>query len=351
MDVFRYEKDDRGIVTLTLDMPGRSANVIDETFGAGFREVLERLRKEANLSGVILTSGKELFLAGADLDGLYPIRDPAVIFERAEALKSAFRELETLGKPVVAALNGTALGGGMELALACHHRIALDHPKSRFGFPEVSLGLLPGGGGITRLVRMVGLMPAFPILMEGTRFTPREALDRGLIDELAETPEEMFEKARAWITAHPAPKKGWDEKGFEIPGGSPANREIAKMLAVGPAMLRKKTRGNYPAPHAIMAAAVEGAQVDFDTACRIESRYMAKLATGQVSKNMMTAFWYHLNEIEKGGNRPKGIPPQETRKVGVLGAGMMGHGIAYVSAYAGMAVVLKDLSREAAQKG
>ena len=349
--IFRYEKDADNVVTLTLDMVGRGANVINKEFSLGFANVLARLADEETLAGVIITSGKKLFLAGADLESLLAEFAPDVLFADAEKYKRGLRMLETLGKPVVAALNGTALGGGLELALACHYRVAINNPKSKFGFPEVTLGLLPGGGGITRMVRMLGLQEAFPYLTEGTQLGPQQALDLGIVDALAEDVDDMMMQARAWIAANPAPKKPWDQARFRIPGGNPSTPRIAQMLAIAPAMMRKKTRGNYPAPEAILAAAVEGAQVDFETAGRIESRYFAKIASGQVSKNMITALWFNLNAINKGGSRPQKIPPQETQKVGVLGAGLMGHGIAYASAYAGLEVVLKDLTLEAAQTG
>jgi 3-hydroxyacyl-CoA dehydrogenase/enoyl-CoA hydratase/3-hydroxybutyryl-CoA epimerase len=348
---FLYQKDNKDIVTLTLDMPGRSANVINEEFGAGFTEALERLSGEDSLTGVILTSAKKTFLAGADLELLITLDDPQIAFDRAEQLKAGFRTLETLGVPVVAALNGTALGGGLELALACHYRISIEDTKFKFGFPEVTLGLIPGGGGVTRLTRMLGMQEAIPYMMEGKQINPSEAVNFGIIDELAEDQEEMMVKARAWIHENPNAEQPWDKSGYRMPGGTPLHPKAAQMLAIAPAMLRKRTFGNYPAPEAIMSTAVEGALVDFDTASRIESRYLAQMATSQVAKNMINAFWFQLNEVKLGANRPKFIELTDTNKVGVLGAGMMGHGIAYVSAYAGMDVVLKDLSLEKAEAG
>lgn len=350
--MFHYTKDADNIVTITMDMQGRSANVLNDEFGVHFRDTLSKLEADkAQIAGVIITSAKSTFLAGADIDQLYTLTDAKAIFDMCENLKAGFRRLETLGKPVVAALNGAALGGGYELALACHRRIALNNPKAQFGLPEVSLGLLPGGGGIIRLTRMLGLQNSLPFLTEGKRLKPSEALKNGLIDELAETPEEMMEKAKAWIKANPKAINPWDDKGFKIPGGDPRNPKVAQMLPIVPAMTKKKTYGNYPAVEAIIATAVEGALVDFDTACRIESRYFTYLATGKVSKNMITAFWYNLNAINAGGSRPKDIPPQTTKKLGVLGAGMMGSGIAYVSAMAGIEVVLKDATVEKAEFG
>lgn len=350
--MFRYEKDSDNILTVTMDMQGRSANVLNDEFAKLFTGMLEKLAAEkAETSGVIITSAKSTFLAGADIDNLYTLTDPKAIFDMCEALKAGFRKLETYGKPVVAALNGAALGGGFELALACHRRIALKNPKAQFGLPEVGLGLLPGGGGIVRLSRMLGLQNCLPFLTEGKRLKAADAQKNGLVDELADTPEEMMEKAKAWIKANPKAMNPWDDKGFKIPGGDPRNPKVAQMLPIVPAMTKKKTYGNYPAVEAIIATAVEGALVDFDTASRIESRYFTSLATGKVSKNMITAFWYNLNAINAGGSRPKDFPKYVTKKVGVLGAGMMGSGIAYVTAISGMEVVLKDQTVEKAEYG
>jgi 3-hydroxyacyl-CoA dehydrogenase/enoyl-CoA hydratase/3-hydroxybutyryl-CoA epimerase len=350
--MFRYEKDSDNILTVTMDMQGRSANVINDDFGKLFAEMMDKLTADkANISGVIITSAKSTFLAGADIDHLYTLTDPKAIFDMCESLKAGFRKLETYGKPVVAALNGAALGGGYELALACHRRIALKNPKAQFGLPEVGLGLLPGGGGVVRLSRMLGLQNCLPFLTEGKRLKATEAQKNGLVDELADSPEEMIEKAKAWIKANPKAINPWDDKGFKIPGGDPRNPKVAQMLPIVPAMTKKKTYGNYPAVEAIIATAVEGALVDFDTASRIESRYFTSLATGKVSKNMITAFWYNLNAINAGGSRPKDFPKYVTKKVGVLGAGMMGSGIAYVTAISGMEVVLKDQTVEKAEFG
>ena len=350
--MFHYTKDNDNIVTITMDMQGRSANVINAEFGKLWLEMIERLEKEkAEIVGVILTSAKSTFFAGADIDNLYKQTNAQEIFDMCEGLKKQLRRLETLGRPVVAALNGTALGGGFEIALACHYRIALNNPKAIFGLPEVGLGLLPGGGGIIRLTRMIGLQPALPFLTEGKKLKVKDALSNGLINAIAETPEEMMEKAKEWIKANPKAINPWDDKAFKFPGGDARNPKVATMIPIVPAMTKKKTFGNYPAVEAIINTAVEGSVVDFETATRIESRYFTSLAVGQVSKNMISAFWYNLNAINAGGSRPKGYDKYKTKKVGVLGAGMMGAGIAYVSVVAGMEVVLKDISMEAAEKG
>ena len=350
--MFKYEKDNDNIVTVTMDMQGRSANVINEDFAKLWLEMINRLEAEkADIAGVVLTSAKSTFFAGADIDNLYKQTNAKEIFDMCEGLKKQLRRLETLGKPVVAALNGAALGGGLEIALACHYRVALNNPKAVFGLPEVGLGLLPGGGGIIRLTRMIGLQPALPYLTEGKKLKAKEAVSAGIINELAETPEEMIAKAKAWIKANPKAINPWDDKAFKFPGGDARNPKVASIIPIVPAMTKKKTFGNYPAVEAIINTAVEGSVVDFDTACRIESRYFTSLAAGQVSKNMITAFWYNLNAINAGGSRPKGFEKHTTKKLGVLGAGMMGAGIAYVSAISGIEVVLKDVTIEAAEKG
>ncbi len=347
----RYEKDAENIVTLTIDQPDRPVNVINEAFLEALREVVQRLEAEEPLTGVILTSAKPSFVAGADVAMLEQMTDPAASFAAVEEMKGLLRRLETLGKPVVAALNGTALGGGLEVALACHHRIAMENPAARFGFPEVTLGILPGGGGVTRLTRMLGLQKAFPYLAEGRQADPWVALKAGIVDELAPDHEAMLAQARAWIRANPETTQPWDRERFRIPGGDPHDPQVAQMVSVATAMVLKETHGNYPAPMAVLSAMVDGALVNFDTAGCIESRYFAELVTGRVAKNMIRAFWFQLNEINKGHSRPADIPPQDMRRVGVLGAGLMGHGIAYVTALAGMDVVLKDVSVEKAEAG
>lgn len=346
-----YAKDEQHIVTLTLDLPGRSANVINAEFGAALANVLARLQAEADLAGVIVTSAKKTFMAGGDLAWLYAVTDAAEVFHSTETFKASFRQLETLGVPVVAAINGAALGGGLELALACHHRIVLNNPRIKIGFPEVTLGLLPGGGGVTRLPRLIGLQAAFPLLTEGTQLNPEAAKAAGLIDALAEDKVEMQAQARAWIVANPQAVQPWDKPGYRIPGGDPKHPRVAQMLSVAPAMLKKRSYGNYPAPEAILSAMAEGTVVDFATASRIESRYFAQLATSQVAKNMINAFWFQLNEISSGASRPQTVPQRVTHTVGVLGAGMMGHGIAYVTAVSQTNVILKEVTLEQAEAG
>jgi 3-hydroxyacyl-CoA dehydrogenase/enoyl-CoA hydratase/3-hydroxybutyryl-CoA epimerase len=355
-NTIRWDSDADGIVTLTLDDPAQRANTMSGAYQASMQAAVDRLYAEKDsVTGVIITSGKDTFFAGGDLKLLSQVTDAnaAEFGAGVTAIKADLRRLETLGKPVVAALNGAALGGGLEIALACHHRIALDNPKSQFGLPEVTLGLLPGGGGVTRVVRLLGIADGLmKVLLQGTRYKPAEAVEIGIVDELAATPDEMLGKARAWIKANPEAVQPWDAQGYRMPGGAPSNPKVAGMLPAFPANLRKQLKGApMPAPHHIMCAAVEGATVDIDTAFAIEGRYFVDLARGQVAKNMIQAFWFDLNSINAGGSRPAGYEPRPTQKVAVLGAGMMGAGIAYVSARAGIDVVLKDISLEAAEKG
>ncbi|WP_071871864.1 3-hydroxyacyl-CoA dehydrogenase NAD-binding domain-containing protein [Atopomonas hussainii] len=353
-DAIRYEKGQDNIVVLTMDMPGQSANTMNATYRAAMAKVVERLEAEKdNLSGVIVTSAKKTFFAGGDLNELVKVTkaDAEAFYGMILQVKGDLRRLETLGKPVVAAINGAALGGGWEIALACHHRIALNNSSVQLGLPEVTLGLLPGGGGVVRMVRLLGIEKALPYLAEGKKVRPDAALKAGLLHELADNADDMLAKARAWIAANPQAAQPWDVKGYKIPGGTPSTPAVAQMLAIAPSVLRSKTKGCFPAPEKILAAAVEGAQVDFDTAQLIEARYFTELTTGQVAKNMINTFWFQLNEINAGQSRPQGFNVRPTKKVGVLGAGMMGAGIAYVSAAAGIEVVLKDVSVEAAEKG
>ena len=352
----RWEQDETGIVTLVLDDPDQSANTMNQAFKDSIAAIAARVVAERDsIRGIIYTSAKKTFFAGGDLKDMMKVgpEQAQQAFDTGTAIKASLRAIETIGKPVVAAVNGAALGGGYEIALASHHRIALDAPGSKIGLPEVTLGLLPAGGGVTRTVRLMGIADALlKVLLQGTQYTPQRALENGLVHEVAATPEEMLAKARAFIDTHPESHQPWDVKGYKIPGGTPSNPRFAANLPAFPANLRKQLNGApYPAPRNILACAVEGAQVDFETALVIEARYFTELVTGQTAKNMIQAFFFDLQAVNSGANRPQGVEPRPVRRVAVLGAGMMGAGIAYSCARAGIDVVLKDVTAEAAQRG
>ncbi|KOT92229.1 3-hydroxyacyl-CoA dehydrogenase [Streptomyces sp. NRRL F-5755] len=352
----RWEQDETGVVTLVLDDPNQSANTMNDAFKTSLTAVADRLEAERDsVRGIIVTSAKKTFFAGGDLRDLIAVTPEHAqrAFESGQGIKRDLRRIETLGKPVVAAINGAALGGGYEIALACHHRVALDTRATKIGLPEVTLGLLPAAGGVVRTVRLLGIADALlKVLLQGTQYNAVRARDNGLIHDVAATPEELIGKARAFIDAHPESQQPWDVKGYKIPGGTPAHPKFAANLPAFPANLKKQLNGApYPAPRNILAAAVEGSQVDFETAQTIEARYFTELVTGQISKNMIQAFFFDLQAVNSGASRPKDVTPRTVEKVAVLGAGMMGAGIAYACAKAGIEVVLKDVTPEAAEKG
>jgi 3-hydroxyacyl-CoA dehydrogenase/enoyl-CoA hydratase/3-hydroxybutyryl-CoA epimerase len=357
LKTLRYELAD-GIATITFDEQGSPVNTMCLQWQADLAQAAEQVAKDkAQLKGIVLASTKTSFFAGADLKGVMRSQasDGPRVFAEIEGIKKSFRTIETLGVPVVSCLNGTALGGGWEVALIGHHRIATRNPKTQFGLPEVTLGLIPGGGGITKMTRVLGLLAAQPYVLESQLFGPDEAVKLGLVHELVDSDDQLRPRALAFIAASQgqpeAAQHVWDRKDYKMPGGTPSNPKIAGMLSVAPAVLKQKTRGLYPAPEAALAAMVEGAMVDFDTAMRIESRYLAGLMTSQVARNMINTFFFNMNSIKGGQSRPKAAPRYKPQKVGILGAGMMGSGIAYSQASRGIATVLKDVSVEAAEKG
>ncbi|MFC9355204.1 3-hydroxyacyl-CoA dehydrogenase NAD-binding domain-containing protein [Rhodococcus sp. NPDC057014] len=355
-ETIRWQQDTDGVVVLTFDDPNQSANTMNANYFSSMNTVLDRLEAEIDsVTGVVLASAKNTFFAGGDLNDLVTAGpgDAQKFTDFANGLKSQLRRLETLNRPVVAAINGAALGGGLEIALAAHHRIAVDHRAVVVGLPEVTLGLLPGAGGIVRTVRLLGIQKALTaLLLHGQRRGAAQAAELGLIDELVTSADDLLPAAKSWIQAHPDARQPWDLEKHKIPGGTPADPVFAANLPALPALLRKQLRGApLSAPRAILAAAVEGAQVDFDTASLIETRYFVSLATDQVSSNMIKANFFDLARINSGESRPDGIDRVPVTKVGVLGAGMMGAGIAYVSAKAGIHVVLKDTTLEAAERG
>ncbi|WP_309683927.1 3-hydroxyacyl-CoA dehydrogenase NAD-binding domain-containing protein [Polaromonas sp.] len=357
MKTIKYELTDESfgkVATLTFDEPDSPVNTMCLQWQDDLSEAAARVLKDKDaIQGVILASAKSTFFAGADLRAVMRLTpaDAPRAYAEVERVKKNFRTLETLGKPVVSCLNGTALGGGWEVALVGHHRIAVDDNKTLFGLPEVTLGLLPGASGVTKMTRHLGLMGAQPYLVEGKTFGPREALALGLVHELVANAGELRAKALAWMAAHPTAQHPWEAKDYKIPGGTPANPKIAAALSVAPAMLKKQTRGLYPAPEAILACMVEGALVDLETALRIESRHLARLMTGSNAKAMINTFFFNMNAIRSGQSRPRDIARFKPARVGLLGAGMMGAGIAYAQASKGITTVLKDVSQERADAG
>ncbi len=356
MSTIRWDKDQDGIVVLTIDDPEQSANTMNQRFIESLQETIDRLESEREqLAGVVVTSAKKTFFAGGDLHDLIRARkeDAQEIAQMVREIKAQLRRLETLGKPVVAAINGAALGGGLEICLACHYRVVVDDSSAVVGFPEVQLGLLPGAGGVVRTVRLLGIVDALmQALLQGQRHRPAKAKELGLVDEIVASREDLLAAAKRFIAEHPESVQRWDQPGYKIPGGTPANPKLAMNLPAFPANLRKQIKGaNYPAPHHILAAAVESAEVDLDPAFEIEGRYFVDLVTGQVAKNMIQAFFFDMQRVTGDRGRPTEIEPWRARKVVVLGAGMMGAAIAYVCARAGIEVVLKDVSLEAAERG
>lgn len=356
MSVFKYEKDADGIVTVTMDMTG-PVNSMNDEYDLAMGETLEKLEAEQGLAGVIFTSAKKVFFAGGNIKDLLAIEEgqEGVMMAKLDVVKSQLRRLERLPVPVVAAINGAALGGGFEICLACNHRIAYNHKSVQIGLPEVSLGLLPGGGGIVRMVSLLGLQSALPLLVEGKKLVPEKALAAGMIHEVVASIDELVPRAKAYILSvkgdESAAVQPWDVKGFKIPGGKASDPANSQILPVATTMLFKQTRGLMPAPAEILDCAVQAATVGFDAAMKIESRGLAYLVTTPEAKNLITTFFFGLNKINAGSSRPEGQEKNLTKKVGILGAGMMGQGIAYVSAMAGIAVVLKDISQEGADKG
>ncbi|HEY5580980.1 MAG TPA: 3-hydroxyacyl-CoA dehydrogenase NAD-binding domain-containing protein [Rhodoferax sp.] len=357
MKTIQYELQD-GIATITFDEPNSPVNTMCLQWQQDLSALVTQVLQDQDaIKGIILASAKSTFFAGADLKSAMRLKpsDASAIFTEIELIKKNFHTLEALGKPVVSCLNGTALGGGWEVALVGHYRVAIDNPKTQFGMPEVTLGLLPGAGGVTKMTRMLGLMGAQPYLVEGKTFSPKEAKSLGLVHELVAPGDtaaaEMRSKALAWIAANPSAQHPWEAKGYKVPGGLPSSPAVAQMLVVAPAMIKLQTRGLYPAPEAIMACMVEGLQVDLPTALRIESRYLAKLMTGINARAMINTFFFNLNAIKSGQSRPGNAPRFKPAKVGLLGAGMMGAGIAFAQASKGIATVLKDVSQDKADLG
>ncbi|MEO0727106.1 MAG: 3-hydroxyacyl-CoA dehydrogenase NAD-binding domain-containing protein, partial [Bacteroidota bacterium] len=352
--MIRLKKDTDHIMTIIFDMEDRPHNVVNHEISEAFLPVIKRLQEEkaqGQLRGVILTSAKKSFLSGGDLGYLYDVDNAEELFQQAEQLSRFFRDLEKPGVPVVAAIAGNALGSGFEVAMACHHRVVLDDPRVRVGMPEVNLGLMPSGGSTIRMMWLLGIEQAYQVLTSGRHYSPQEALKVGIIDDLAATPKELMEKAREWLLSHPDWHRPWDQVDEEIPGGTANDPDLIYRIRALAAELAAKTYNNSPAKRAILNVLVQGSKVDFNTACRIENRRFAHLVCSSTAKNMISTFWMDYHAIKAGINRPKGYGRFRVRKVGIVGSGQMGSGIALACIQHGLSVVLKDVSKAIAERG
>ncbi len=364
MKHFTLKTDKDGIALITFDSPERSMNVLSQDVIGEIADWVETISTDDSIKGAVVTSGKSAFCAGANLEELGSQfsgilseiakdeqKAKRELFDMVFRLNAVFRALETCGKPVAAAINGLALGGGFELALACHARFAAgDNTKLKLGFPEAMVGLLPGAGGTQRVPRMVGLMMAAPLLIQAKQIKAKEALGMGLINGVVPQAD-LIATAKAWVVDNPKAKQPWDADRFRFPGGDPWTPKGFPMFAGAPAMVRKESFGNYPALANILKAVYEGSQVPMDAALRIETRYFCELLINPKTQNMIRSLFISKQAIEKGEARPKGQTKGEIKKIGVIGAGFMGAGVAYVSAMSGVEVVQIDRDQEGADKG
>jgi 3-hydroxyacyl-CoA dehydrogenase/enoyl-CoA hydratase/3-hydroxybutyryl-CoA epimerase len=363
MDNMKYEVDSDGVALITWDMPDRSMNVLNRGSQDDLEACIDKALADEAVKGIVLTSGKNAFVAGADLDSMSSSsakagsaprskeETAARLMKSSDGMNKLLRKIELGGKPVVAAINGTALGGGLEVCLACHHRIAAANPRAKIGLPEAKIGLLPGGGGTQRLPRLIGAAKALPLILNSTHLNPKQALAAGIVEKVVAS-EQLIAEAKAIINSGEArSEQPWDRPKFKVPGGKPTDRGSGNVYLAGTTVLRKATYGNYPAQMYIQRCVFEGLMVPFDAGMRIEARYFAKIMMDPASRNMMRSLFHSPQQLSKGARRPQNIGKTECRTVGILGAGMMGAGIAYVSARAGIEVVLLDCSLENAGKG
>lgn len=353
-NTIQYTVDQDGIALLTIDLPGMPMNVLTPELMADLDSLVERAATDDAVKGIVLTSGKSSFVAGADIKDMVTAYDrgitPKEAFEFSYGLNQTLRKMETCGKPVAAAINGLALGGGLEVCLACHYRVLADDPRAVTGFPEVNIGLLPGAGGTQRTPRLIGFREAATMILQCRNKKPEQALKLGLVHELAPA-DQVVERARRWVLEEGDPVAPWDKKGFKIPHGGLMHPGTAQTFVMGNSLLAKNTRHNYPAPIAAQSAIYEGCATSIDHGLKIESQYFGNLLSGPVARNMMRSLFVNKGKADKLARRPEGIEKSKVGKLGILGAGMMGAGIAYVSAKAGIEVVLLDTSLENAERG
>lgn len=355
MDTIRVTVDPDGIATLAVDVPDAPLNALTDAWVAECDAALTDLLARGDVRGLVVTSAKQCFAAGWNLKDLLALfarcRTPGEIAAATPGFSRFLRRLETCGVPVAAAVNGFALGGGLELALACHHRVLAQEPASVVGLPEVTVGLLPGAGGTQRLPRLVGVAKSLPLLLEGRSVPPQEALALGIVHELAPAAD-VVARARAWLLASPVPTQPWDRKGFLVPGGATlGSSELADLLMLASPTIDKNTLGNYPAPSRILAAVYEGLALPMDRALQVERQLFAELAAGPVARNLIRTMFVNKGKADKLARRPQHVAKRPVTKLGVLGAGMMGAGLAYVAARRGIRVALLDTSAENAAKG
>jgi len=353
-NTIQYAVDNDGIALLTIDLPGMPMNVLTPELMEDLSTLTQQAAADDAVKGIVITSGKKAFIAGADIKDMVSAYDRGVTHGEAAdfslQLNLTLRKMETCGKPVAVAINGLALGGGLEVCLACHYRVLANDTGAVLGFPEVNIGLLPGAGGTQRTPRLIGFRNAATMVLQCRNQKPEKALEMGLVHELAPAAE-VVERARKWVLESGDPIQPWDKKGFRFPGGGLTSPGTAQTFMVGNALLAKNTRHNFPAPIAAQSAIFEGCSTSFDDGLKIESQYFGSLLSGPVARNMMRTLFVNKGKADKLARRPKGIEKSKVSKLGILGAGMMGAGIAYVSARAGMEVVLLDTAQEAAERG
>lgn len=348
--MFETGIDSDGIAVIKWNIPDRPVNVMNETTMAGFRDEVEKAIADDAVKGVVIASAKEDFIAGADIDGFLEDLSVEALLPQFLTFDRVGRLMETCGKPFVAAINGHALGGGYETALCCHYRIAADNPKARIGLPEIGLGVLPGGGGTQRIPRMLGLQAGLKMLLDGRKHTVAEAAKMGLVDAVV-PPEELLDTAKRWALDNPDATQPWDRKGFRLPGGDVQSPAGLQLFPAANAMGRERSFGNYPAVQAILSCVYEGCQRHIDVGLRVESKYLVNMIRHPVTKAMVRTGFFEMAKARKLKGRPEGFPKATFGRIGILGAGMMGAGIASVSAGRGIDCVLMDVDRAAAEAG